>query len=287
MTQSFLEDMYINFLMRQKIMKYVEDLHATLPINTDDFDMGKLELGSFSMDHISKAIIAYVKHGHSSRQEEAKDTFEFGGIFNIGKPENLPDLKRLFQLYNSAYFNGLLTDYCRIETVEACRISKRTGKKACLSGTCEIFRPGEERNPRYRIKDPYVKITIVQDKTRKCLRTSPEISKRTVKQHTGEGGHHLAWQATAQAIEEADEAGSAMFGFGTDLSRNELMARDMQLGYNHPDDAALRSVGLDIVEILKYRDAYRQEDAERDRLKDKIIFLRGSSCLRAHWAITG
>lgn len=105
-----------------------------------------------------------------------------------------------------------------------------------------------------------------------------------LRQNSGVGAHHLAWQAVAKAIEDADQVGGSTFGLGTNLSRNKCMAQDMMMGYNLPDDAALRSVGLDICEILRYRDEIRQENARR-RIEAIMISrsLKGSSCLREHW----
>lgn len=67
------------------------------------------------------------------------------------------------------------------------------------------------------------------------------------------------------------------------------MAGDMDRGYNLPNDAALRSVGLDSCEILRFRDEIRLERARKH--KEMVIALerlKRSSCLRGHWgAICG
>lgn len=129
--------------------------HQTSPTTQDNFTLGSLKKLSHDMENISQTIIAYIGDGASDEQDEAKETFEFEGFWNLGNPENRLDLWRFFRLYNDAYFHGLLTDLCRIELIEESSAAKRNeGRTLVRSGFCEIFRPREERNPRYRIKDP-------------------------------------------------------------------------------------------------------------------------------------
>ncbi|KAE8452525.1 hypothetical protein EG329_000428 [Mollisiaceae sp. DMI_Dod_QoI] len=294
-------------------MEQINEFHRPPLIKKDDFEAGNMDVLSYSPEDVSQAIVAYVKDGSSSRQQEAKDRFEFEGTWNLGNPENIQDLKRLFHLYNAAYFNGLLTDYCHIEVVESLwEIRRAGGRTSSAAGSCEIFRPGEEPNPRYRIEDPYVRITITQDRTNGSIYQRVQryqsallhqmlhamfllytcVCERgcaqKVRHNSNEGAHHLSWQAAAQAIEEVDRPGGSMFGFGTDLSRNKSMATDLLLGYHLSSDASLRYAGLNIIEILKYRDSSRRAAAREDKFKERNNRpLRGSTCLRDQWTVEG
>lgn len=288
-----------------------EQLHVSPSLNKAVFDVGKLEPLSYTPVAISTAILAYLGGPLSSKQQKAKERFDFEGFWNLGNPENLQDLKRLFQLYDSAYFNDLLGDFCHIEIVEGSWAKMRIGRRPSTpSGTCEIIRPGEELDPRWRTRKPYVRIKIIQDETNgniyqriqryqtallhrmlhtmfllyTCVRERGCAQK--VRDNSAEGAHHIPWQAASQAIEKVDRHGGPMFGFGTDLSRNKSMALDMMQGYNLPGDAALRSVGLDIVEILKHRDEFRKAATEEKRLRRGIpASWRRASCLRYQWTV--
>lgn len=300
-----------------------EVLHKPASVTLDDFVSGSFHNLSYDVDVISQMIVLYIRQGNFPKQDEAKEDFEYEGHWNLGNPENRADLMRLFRLYNNAYFNGLLTfngplnvdglftNICRIELIAESSAARRDGGRTSPpSGFCEIFRPGEERNPRYRIRNPWAKITITQNKDdgnpfQRIQRYQTALLHQMLhamfllytcvrkqgcaqSQQSGfqVGGHHLAWQAAARAIEEADKIGGSIFGFGTDLSRNKCMAEDMDKGYNLQGDAALRSVGLDICEILRYRDEIREENAERRKnMAMTPDSLQGSSCLRRHWTI--
>ncbi|CZR58070.1 uncharacterized protein PAC_07960 [Phialocephala subalpina] len=282
-------------MFRQLVsMDALEHFHTPSPIDEDSFEASKIKPLWHTLEDISTSITAHVEGDRSSRQLMIKDRFEFEGFWNFGNQENLQDLMRFFQFYDGTYFNDLLRDHCRIEVAKHSWPAKRAGG----------------RTPT-RKREPYVRVTITQDKTKgniyeRIQRCQTALLHQMlhamfllytcicergcahkVRNDSAEDAHHIAWQAAAQAIEEVERAGGSILGFGTDMCRNRSMTNDMMLGYNLPGDAALRSVGLDIVEILKHRDEHRQVTARKNRLRVNTTALRNPSCLRNQWTMEG
>jgi hypothetical protein len=193
------------------------------------------------------------------------------GHWNIGQPNNIQDIKKFFEIFDDAYFGGLLKGYCRFELPSYfdCR-DQRYGYYPPL-GICEGFFPeGEfrERDTRFRIEKPYAIITIQLDPSSKdkCGRIKRYLEvllhemlhamffiytcrcEHGCKQrhHHEAGGyhhyiesHHMEWQAAALAIEDADERLRCLLGLSVDLARDRSLAYDMQLGYSLPNDVVL------------------------------------------------
>ncbi|CZR58074.1 uncharacterized protein PAC_07964 [Phialocephala subalpina] len=70
----------------------------------------------------------------------------------------------------------------------------------------------------------------------------------------------------ALELEQADREESGLLGLGCDLDRTDAMSEAVYAGMNLPTDAVLRSLQLDICDLLKWRDFERRYD-ERQRRK--------------------
>lgn len=79
-------------------------------------------------------------------------------------------------------------------------------------------------------------------------------------------GCDVLWQEAALALEQAAREDSGLLGLGCDLDRTDAMSEAVHAGMNLPTDAVLRSLQLDICDLLKWRDFERRYD-ERQRRK--------------------
>lgn len=96
--------------------------------------------------------------------------------------------------------------------------------------------------------------------------------------------HNVHWQAAAYAIEVADhfwEDVDGVLGLNLDLTRNVCMAFDVYAGFDLPNAAELRRVGLDIVEIWKVLGDCRQSSVWN--VKVERGFLKSNRCVRGSW----
>jgi hypothetical protein len=90
--------------------------------------------------------------------------------------------------------------------------------------------------------------------------------------------HHLGWQAAAFAIEEADGVGRCLLGLSIEVDRDMNMVYDMQLGHILPNDAALRSAGLDIFQIRRQLVWLRACQVGNTNEIENAKSFKGNSC---------
>jgi hypothetical protein len=217
----------------------------------------------------------------SPRQKQAIDRFKYQGNWSLSEPSNTQDIKKFFEIFDDVYFGGLLKGYCQFEFPSTldCQ-DKRYGLDPPL-GTSKVFLPKGKfrpRDTRFQIEKPYVVISIQLDNSKNMydrIKNYLEVLLHEMlhaiffiytcrcehgctQRHSYEAGggpylesHHLGWQAAAFAVEEADRVGRCLLGLSIEVDRDTNMVYDMQLGHILPHDAALRSAGLDIVDIRK------------------------------------
>jgi hypothetical protein len=318
------------------IMDSITGVHVSPPIPPEDFELGRMKPLSYTREALSAAIIHNVRRSLdrnqiwsidgrsewgsgtenlSPRQKQSIERLKYQGYWNIGRPNNIQDIKKFFEIFDDAYFGGLLKNYCRFElpSYSDCR-DRRYGYFSPL-GVCEGFFPeGEfrEKDTRYRIEKPYVIITIRLDSTSKnmCDRIKNYLNvllhemlhaiffiytcrcQHGCKQrHDHEAGgyhheiesHHMEWQAAALAIEESDEIRRCLLGLSIDLGRGLSMANDMQLGFSLPNDVVLRSLRLDIVDIRKTLEWIRKEVVpHKEWLRRNFQPLKANRCILSY-----
>jgi hypothetical protein len=315
------------------IMDSVTGVHVSPAIPPEDFELGRMKPLSYTREALSAAIVHNVRRSLdpkqiwtiedisrygsgtknlSARQKQAIERLKYQGYWNIGRPNNIQDIKKFFEIFDDAYFGGLLKGYCRFELPNYfdCR-DIRYGHSPPL-GVCEGFFPeGEyrEKDTRFRIEKPYVIITIRLDDSSPsmCDRIKNYLEvllhemlhaiffiytcrcEHGCKQsHEHEAGgyrryiesHHMEWQAAALAIEEADEIRRCLLGLSINLSRGTSIAYDMQLGYPLPNDATLRRLRLDIVGIRNTLEWIRKETVKhKERLRRAFEPLKANRCI--------
>lgn len=140
-------------------------LHIPPPISEEDFECGRLKPLSHSPEAISDALIKYISPGRchdwskfSVRQRRAITKFQGQGTWNLGDPDNIDDIKKYFEIFDDAFFGGLLKGFCKLELIATPWIIRREGRSS--EGLCRRYFPGKERDPRYKLEKPYVVITL-------------------------------------------------------------------------------------------------------------------------------
>jgi hypothetical protein len=141
-------------------------LHVPTPISPKYFERGHLAPLSYTQEAIAAAIVANANRGFkttlrnlSIRQTHAFNRFFYTGFWSISQPGHLDNLKQFFDIFDDAYFGGLLKGYCTLELVEARTLSCLRNLKS-IRGICEPCMPGHERDPRFRLEQPRVNIII-------------------------------------------------------------------------------------------------------------------------------
>lgn len=300
-------------------------LHQPGLIPKEDFELGRLKPFSCSREAISAAIAEYVKPGSipgyppfSPRQQNAVREFQSHGGWQIGNPDNVEDIKKYFDIFNDAFFGGLLKGYCKIEFVRKESVRKRN--YGGILGRCHGHWPGHERDPRFKLESPYVTITIVEDCNHYYhdntdilgrIRGNMEVLVHEMLHailfiyacvcdhgcgarglQANVGHHDVAWQAAANAIERADDARRIghLLGLSLDLGRVGSLVCDLQGGYLLPIPAVLESLDIDIVGIRKGLDWRRNQDAnERKSPKywnmNVTMPWKSNRCIKDEWTV--
>jgi hypothetical protein len=75
----------------------------------------------------------------------------------LGRPDNLEDLNKFFDLFDDAYF-GDLKGYYRLEWIEERETMRHFWED--FWGLCRPYRPGEQRDPRFAMAKPFVVISL-------------------------------------------------------------------------------------------------------------------------------
>lgn len=90
--------------------------HITQPLTLEDFRPGVMKPESYSSSDISKVFIEHL------RRTDLTD-IKLRGLkkykyqtWNWGNEHNISDIKKMFEIFNKVYFNGVLTGHCFLET---------------------------------------------------------------------------------------------------------------------------------------------------------------------------
>jgi hypothetical protein len=220
-------------------------------------------------------------------QKEGLARFKYNGSWSLAELGNLKDLEKFFDIFNDVYFNGVLTGYARIMALSSVDMQRRFS--GGIEGFCQPIRQGNELDPRFRIMKPSVEIAISAAFTGKSIyRIERHLlvllhemihaiffifkcgCDHGCRQKTLGGYrdvlwpkyHNLHWQAVAYAIEKADRHNGNLLCLNLKVGRELNLASDIHRGgLNLPNDAVLRSLGLDIHRILKVQRDLRALDS--------------------------
>ncbi|TVY68976.1 hypothetical protein LSUE1_G006083 [Lachnellula suecica] len=282
--------------------------HFMPVIAREDFEIGCMKPLSYSREEISKAIVDNVKRlssgDMSPRQVEAVARMKYLGTVNVMQPENLEDFHKWFGFFNDLYFGGLLKGYCRIETYNFKDMGKRVDGHC--RGYFHIDIPGQELDPRFRketvdghiailrydvgyyreigsshFTDPFTRWknyfdTLLHEMLHAvdgiygyyCLESCCAEVEET-------WGHDIYWQAAAQALED-----SKVLGWYPQLGRTESLCVDVEGGYILPDEIVLRSLGLDITQILT-----KQRQVKAYFHEEEVRPPAANRCIRGDWIV--
>lgn len=236
--------------------------------------------------------------------------FKYDGTWSLGQPENNRDLEKFFTIFNDVYFNGVLTGYCQIDLLSVWSLRGRFGTRPPL-GFCQPIRPGNETDPRFKFEILSVHIVVSDHWKQKPATERIQsylwillhemihaiffifkcgcdygCSQKTLGGYRDvrlPGYHNIRWQAVAYAIEEADSGGPGSLGLNLKLKRERSFAWDVQQGgFNPPNYVVLRSLGLDIHEILQDIKWMRPSQPS-ERWTDRGPLLATNKCLRNDW----
>ncbi|KAN0090521.1 hypothetical protein V8E51_019100 [Hyaloscypha variabilis] len=287
-------------------MADTKHIHKTLPITPEEFQPGGLRLYSHTQEEISNVIIKHVSRRGEDllpRQIEGLARFKYDGSWNLGQPNNLRDMRKYFEIFNDVLYNGVLTGHYQVEILGDEWALQRLG--FVTLGYCELEDPEWQCDPRFELEKAFVRIVICGQESEKDRPATEKIQQYletlvhemlhavfklfTCQRNDGcsekalEGSHNLWWQAAAKAVEEA----SLVMFMGLRLSweRENDMAWDAHTGENLPNDAVLRSLGLDIKQILHMLNFYREERARTSKKEGECGPVSANNCIRGSGTI--
>jgi hypothetical protein len=223
-------------------------------------------------------------------------------------------LEKFFDIFNDVYFNGVLTGYGKIELLSSYSLSNRFTRSS-PAAFCQPIRPGNEIDPRFKIEKPSFIIVLGKDKRDaiKEIRTSLFIllhemvhaiffifkcgcnygcSQKTLGGYCDViwgGYHNVPWQTVAYAIEKADSVQGHLLGLNLEFRREGSLAHDVfKGGLNLPNDAVLRSLGLDICMFRKELASCKQQAAfnAKSYWQKPVSPLKANRCIRNDWIFT-
>jgi hypothetical protein len=139
-------------------MDLVSGPHVPTLVSPEDFERGHLKPQSYTQEALSNAIVANANRGFdatlkncSARQISAFNRFLHTGSWSISQPGHIDNLKKFFDIFDDAYFGGLLKGYCTLELVKEAKLS--WFRNIDSEGLCESYVPGCERDPRLSLEN--------------------------------------------------------------------------------------------------------------------------------------
>ena len=286
--------------------------HKTSPIPLEEFKAGFLKPASYSEEDIAKVMVEHLSRKPkdlTDRQKEGLARFKYNGSWNLADTENIRDLEKFFDIFNDVYFNGVLTGYGKVELLSSYHLKKRFFRSP-PAAFCQPIRPGNEIDPRFKIEKPSFIIVLGKDyfihrDAIKEIRTSLCILLHEMvhailfifkcgcnygcSQKTLGGYHNVPWQTVAYAIEKADSIQGHLLGLDLELWRERSLAHDISKGgLNLPNDAVLRSLGLDFCVLGRDLASYKEQAAWKAKSYwwSPLSPLKANRCLRNDWIFT-
>lgn len=84
------------------------------------------------------------------KQRRAGQLLKEEGTWNLGRPNNIGDLTKWFEIYNDDFFTGLVTRMCKLNIVNLKEKINETN--VTMGGYCSTTYPGFEDDPQYRLE---------------------------------------------------------------------------------------------------------------------------------------
>jgi hypothetical protein len=287
--------------------------HKTSPIPLEEFKAGFLKPASYSEEDIAKVMVEHLSREPedlTDRQKEGLARFKYDGSWNLGNRESTRDLEKFFDIFNDVYFNGVLTGYGKIELSNSESTWNRFNHPHPFA-FCQPIRPGDETDPRFRIDKPSFNIVLSKQFFNrpydiKGIRTSLLIllhemvhaiffvfkcgcnygcRQRTLGGYCDVrcgGYHNVPWQTVAYAIEKADSVQGHLLGLNLEFRREKSLAHDIFKGGNLPNDAVLRSLGLDICVLGRDLASCREQGPWKAEFywRSPLSRLKANRCIR-------
>lgn len=211
-------------------------------------------------------------------------------------------MKKYFDIFNDIIFNGVLTGLVKLEILEDARVMERFGSE--VQGFCQTVHAGWDRDPRFKLEKPYSHIIIAAldskeesatEKIQRFIETLPHEMFHAVfdlftcycesgcVEKILWGPHQVHWQAAAKAIEKF-MAKDIFMSLSVSWDREIDMAWDTHCGYDLPNAAVLRTLGLDITAVLRRLDKNRKNSRAAKTICEHGLSW-GGNCTKTLWVI--
>jgi hypothetical protein len=122
-------------------------------ITDDESQLELLAPQSFTRAKLRKALVHLLKRrgeNLTAKQQEGIKRFKYQGSWSLGQSASKDDLRKVFDIFNDVFFNGLLTAFCKLEWMPERWSRRRIGY--AVDGYCLRLYPGGERDLRYRLE---------------------------------------------------------------------------------------------------------------------------------------
>lgn len=218
------------------------------------FESGMLQPQTYSEEDISATLIKF--WGRSKwrcgvqdlmpRQRLALKQFKASALWRFDGSISTEELKTFFQIFDNAYFNGLLSEFCILRTVQERSFRYGCGGNSDETwtsvGTTNLVYPGHGQESQYRSAKPRVVITVptefydIQDPSWRPYYVHDALLHQMIHAffHIYELGcdkgcgadefqdlrcrHSALWDAVVSAMRETDETGRKFLGLNLSLS---------------------------------------------------------------------
>jgi len=238
---------------------------------------------------------------------------KYHGTMNMAHPENYDDLWKWFSIYNDLFFGGLLKGFVRIEIYLEEFTRERTF--SLCDGYTEVKYPGRELDPRFRKEQVEVLIGICNRDNSLSNAKNPSSRMNPFKRaklyqetllheilhalfyiyecncssspNNFNGSHGPCWQAAAERVEN-----NGCLGWHPNLERMHSLVCDLYGRSNLPNDAVLRSLRLDICEILselgerrEYQQASEKTFERGSEGWENMLPFKTNQCIRGELTV--
>ncbi|KUJ13229.1 uncharacterized protein LY89DRAFT_737207 [Mollisia scopiformis] len=287
--------------------------HTPLPIALEGFVPGGLKPEAYSISDLASVLITHIRRTDlTSIQQRGLTRYKYQGSLNWGEPGNVSDMKKFFDIFNDVYFNGVLTGYCKLGTVQPKNSKSPEFLRYDYVYSC-VLRKGKCRDARYKRDETFAYIMYeeeppnsakVFDSTwRKLNGLLAEMvlvcfsifhcscehgcqAKSTIRNRWR--GYDVHCQAVAYTIEISSKR-KDLLGMGTELNGLRRIVLPVRAGDELPEAVELNQAelesGFDVEELRTGVKRILPIDMFSLGFEEERVCKR-NVCLRSHWPVS-